>query len=204
MKLECILLENFRQFYGEQEAEFSIADDLNVTVFHGMNGAGKTSLFSAINWCLYGAGVEGIGELVSKRALTEADEGKTVRTTVLIEFRHRARRYIAKRSLTVVRSGQKSRPVGQPEFSLYQTRASGDSNPVDNPVGIMNSVLPANVRPYFFFDGEKMDDLTRAESREVEEAVRNIMRLPALERAETHLNDIATEYRREIRRQGSV
>jgi DNA sulfur modification protein DndD len=203
MKLECVLLKDFRQFYGKQEAEFSMADDLNVTVFHGMNGTGKTSLFSAINWCLYGSGVEGIGELVSRRALAEAGEGETVKAEVLIMFIHQARRYIAKRSLTVVKSGQKGRSVGPAEFSLSQTRASGDSEPKDNPRGFMNWVLPANVQPYFFFDGEKMDDLTRAESREVEEAIRNIMRLPALERAETHLNDIAAAYRREIRKQGS-
>ena len=34
MKLEYIQLKDFRQYYGEQEAEFSLVDDLNVTVFH--------------------------------------------------------------------------------------------------------------------------------------------------------------------------
>ena len=67
----------------------------------------------------------------------------------------------------------------------------------------MNSILPANVRPYFFFNGEKMDDLTRADNRDVQNAVRNVMQLPALERAEEHLSKVAAEYRREIKKQGS-
>jgi len=203
MKLEYISLDDFRQFYGRQDSEFSIVDDLNVTVFHGVNGAGKTSLFSAINWCLYGAGVEGIGELVSRRALVEAEEGDVVTTRVGVMFIHQGHRYVAKRSLSVRKSGKRGIPVGPPEFSLMQIKASGDAEERANPVGYMNSILPANVRPYFFFDGEKMEDLTRADNREVEEAIRNVMRLPAIERAEEHLNTIATEYRREIRRQGS-
>jgi hypothetical protein len=48
-----------------------------------------------------------------------------------------------------------------------------------------------------------MDDLTKAGNKEVEDAVRNIMRIPALERAETHLKEVAAEYRRQIKRQSS-
>lgn len=203
MKLEFIRLEDFRQFYGQQDADFSAFDDLNVTVFHGVNGAGKTSLFSAINWCLYNAGVEDIGELISKRALAEAGEGETVTARVTIGFIHQASRYIAKRSLTVRNSGRKGTSKGRTEFSLTRIKASGDAEELRNPIGYVNAILPANVRPYFFFDGEKMDDLTRADNREVEEAIRNVMRLPALERAEDHLSSIAAEYRRGVKKQGS-
>ena len=54
MKLERITLQNFRQYYGKQRLEFARDQERNVTVIHGVNGAGKTSLFLAINWCLYG------------------------------------------------------------------------------------------------------------------------------------------------------
>jgi DNA sulfur modification protein DndD len=203
MKLEFIRVENFRQFYGQQDADFSIDDELNVTVFHGVNGAGKTSLFSAINWCLYNAGVEDIGQLVSKKALAEASEGESFETKVIISFLHRGNRYIARRALCVKKSEKRNTYNNRTEFSLMRIKASGDAEELGNPVGYMNAILPANVRPYFFFDGEKMDDLTRADNQEVEEAIRNVMRLPALERAERHLGDIASDYRREMRKQGS-
>jgi DNA sulfur modification protein DndD len=203
MKLEFARLKNFRQFCGEQNADFSTFDDLNVTVFHGGNGAGKTSFFSAINWCLYNAGVEDIGELVCREALAKATEGEIVSCSVQIAFLHEGSRYVAQRILEVKKVGSTSQRVNT-DYSMVRIRASGDQEDIPNPVGYMNAILPANVRPYFFFDGEKMDDLTRADNEEVEEAIRNIMRLPALEKAEDHLNDIAREFRREVKKQGSA
>lgn len=203
MKIEFIRLENFRQFRGTQEVELSTLDDLNVTVFHGVNGAGKTSLFRAINWCLYGAGTEDIGELTNRAALANVADGATVKTCVTIVFRQGSARYLAKRLLQTKKLGDKTRAVGSPEFSLIRMSASGDSVEEPNPSLLMNAILPETVRSYFFFDGEKMDDLTRADNKEVAEAVRNVMRLPALERAQGHLEDIAAEFRRDIKKQGS-
>ena len=60
MKLERITLENFRQYFGKQRLEFSRDPQKNVTVIHGVNGAGKTSMFLAINWCLYGKSYENV------------------------------------------------------------------------------------------------------------------------------------------------
>jgi DNA sulfur modification protein DndD len=202
VKLESIRVSNFRQFYGDQDAQFSGLKDRNVTVFHGKNGAGKTSLFSAVNWCLYGAGVEDIGEIVNKRALAEAAEGDLVMCRVMIWFMHESNRYVASRFLRVRRARQRGVSVGT-EFRLTRVLASGDHQEVSNSEGLMNAILPANVRPYFFFDGEKMDDLTKAGNKEVEDAVRNVMRFLALDRAETHLKDIAANYRRQIKKQGS-
>ncbi len=202
MKLEYIRLINFRQYFGEQQADISTFNDLNVTVFHGLNGAGKTSLFAAINWCLYEAGTDNIGQLVSKEAVALADEGATIPCVVTVIFIHKGNRYIAERVIEFKKVGnkpQKSNAI----FTLTRVKKSGDSETIPNPIGVMNSILPANVRPYFFFDGEKMDDLTKAGNTEVEQAVRNIMRLPTLERAQTHLQETADEYRREIKKKGS-
>jgi DNA sulfur modification protein DndD len=202
MKLEFARLVNFRQFYKQQDVGFSTYDDLNVTIIHGDNGAGKTSFFSAINWCLYDEGIDDIGEIVSKRALDEASPGDEVTTSVQISFVHKGKIYVADRNLTVVKqtSGYKHK---NKNFTLTQIKKSGDHVTENNPIGTMNAILPSNVRTYFFFDGEKMDDLTRANSEEVTDAIRNMMRLPALERAKDHLNSIASEFRREVANQGS-
>lgn len=202
MKIEHIRLVNFRQFFGEQTADFSTLDDLNVTVFHGSNGAGKTSLFSAINWCLYDQGVEDIGQLVSKEAISRANNGEQVPCVVTIGFIHRGQRFIAERVANYVKIDNEVRSE-KSDFTFTRILKSGNSKTEFNPIGVMNSILPANVRPYFFFDGEKMDDLTKAGSKDVEDAVRNIMRLPTIERAQEHLQGIAIEFRRELKKKGS-
>lgn len=202
MKLEFIRLINFRQYFGEQTVEVSTFGDLNVTVFHGSNGAGKTSLFSAINWCLYEQGADDIGQLVSKEAMARAPEGERVPCVVTIGFIDKGQRFIAERVAYYRKVGNQVRGE-KTELSLTRILKSGDSEPIFNPIGAMNAILPANVRPYFFFDGEKMDDLTKAGSKDIEDAIRNIMRLPTIERAQEHLQDIADEYRRELRKKGS-
>ena len=54
MLLKKIVIENFRQFIGQQELVFSTEIDKNVTVIMGENGSGKTSLAQTFIWCLYG------------------------------------------------------------------------------------------------------------------------------------------------------
>ena len=50
MILARLVIEDFKQFRGEQEVEFSSSGIIAVM---GPNGAGKTTLFDAIEWCLY-------------------------------------------------------------------------------------------------------------------------------------------------------
>ena len=203
MRLESVALTNFRQFFGRQEAEFSVSRETNVTIFHGDNGAGKTSLFTAINWCLYGVVDDNIGQLASKEAISRVHEGESIETRVEVCFLSDGSRYCASRTLMSRKAGMAGVPQSGGEFTLTQFKATGDNELIRNPIQKMNQILPANVRTYFFFDGEKMDDLTRADSSEVKAAIRNIMRLPSIERAEEHLGEIAGEFRREIKRQGS-
>jgi len=99
MKLERIIIENFRQYFGRQKLTFPKDSQRNVTVIHGVNGAGKTSLFLAINWCLYGEGVSNVGELISKEAISRAKPGEIVHSSVELSFTHNGERYLVSRRL---------------------------------------------------------------------------------------------------------
>ncbi len=54
MKISKIELDNFRQYYGKVEFEFDTDSKKNIVVIVGVNGAGKSNLYNAITWCLYG------------------------------------------------------------------------------------------------------------------------------------------------------
>lgn len=205
MKLEWIKLTNYRQFYSEQTLRLSRDREQNVTVVHGVNGAGKTALFTALNWCLYGLGAENTGELVSKRALVEAPIGDEVEMKVQVAFAHGGQRSIATRVLTVTKTADLQwQPKSQPEFSLSTIRVDGQTRTISNPTGYVESILPSNVRTYFFFDGEKIDQFARpSHENEVKEAVRNVLKIEVLERAKNHLDAVAREYQRDLKRHAS-
>ena len=54
MNISKIELENFRQYGGKIELEFNTDSKKNIVVILGVNGAGKSNLYNAITWCLYG------------------------------------------------------------------------------------------------------------------------------------------------------
>jgi DNA sulfur modification protein DndD len=207
MRLERILLENFRQYHGQQALTFAKGQERNVTVIHGINGAGKTSLFLALNWCLYGRNVEGIkvidnvGELVSKEAVRQANPGDEVRASVQIAFLHNGDRYIVKRILTgskLLTGGLALNELDQ--FTMMRQSPDGKAEPIMNPLGSLNAILPVNAREYFFFDGEKIDNFAKPEAAsQVKDAIFQVLRLEMLERSQRHLENSATQYRKELK-----
>lgn len=55
MKFHRIEVENWRPFRGRSTMDIATIDDRPITLVFGKNGGGKTSMLTAIYWCLYGA-----------------------------------------------------------------------------------------------------------------------------------------------------
>ncbi len=64
MIIESLSVKNFRTFYGEHEINLAPVGQNKFTVIFGENMSGKTSLFLAINWCLYEKALGRLGELI--------------------------------------------------------------------------------------------------------------------------------------------
>lgn len=201
MKIERVTLENFRQYFGRQRLEFAKDKQRRVTVINGVNGAGKTSLFLALNWCLYGEGVDNVGELVSKEAIRVASPSESIDMAVEISFSHEGERYIVKRLRRGTRMLDESVQFNySDEFTMVRILWDGQAEPIKNPIGVINAILPSNVRSYFLFDGEKIDDFAKPEAaKEVKEAIYLVFKLEILDRARRHLESAASDYRRELR-----
>lgn len=206
MKLERITLENFRQYYGPQHLDFSKEKQRKVTVIHGVNGAGKTSLFLAINWCLYGNDVaENVGELISKEAISKAEFSEYVNMSVELTFLHDGERYMVSRTRKSrkMMDGSASSDVSE-DFTVMRMHGDGQTERIKNPIGTINAILPSNVRTYFLFDGEKIDDFAKPESaKQVREAISLVFKLETLDRAQRHLEAVAGDYRKELKNTSS-
>lgn len=213
MLLDRIVIENFRQYYGRNKIEFARDRQRCVTVIHGVNGAGKTSLFLAINWCLYGKSVDNdkivdnVGELMSKEAISRAAPGDRVSTSIELSFLHGGDRFIARRTLRGSKLPNGSVMIdggGDDYFQLMRAQPEGQPEQIRNPIGMINAILPSNVRSYFLFDGEKIDNFAKPESaKDVRDAIYLVLKLEVLERARRHLTTAAEDYRRELKRVSS-
>ncbi len=194
MKLRYITLKNFRAYHGEQTVTFTTDDDRHVTVIHGANGAGKTSLFVAFNWCLYDsqfvrAKFGNIGKLENRRALADDENPET---SVEIGFTHRGTQYCAKRSM----SGNNKTTFLLKSINTFLKRELYDEAASER----IKSIIPENVSVHFFFDGEQIYNFTKpGNEEEVKNAVRNVLRIEEIGRGMKHLADTAAEYRRKLK-----
>ena len=200
MILQKLTMTNFRQFKGEQKIEFASGlepGSENVTVVFGENGRGKTGIFRAIMFCLFGdrylsqdgdapdKDLQKELNLVNVSAL-EQSEGKPVETSVDLIFSHKERKYCLRRVMIGLRKGSETLEELS-EVRLIESLPDGNSKVKEDPFEIsriINSILDKRVKDYFLFDGEKIERLTRANSlqrNEIRKGIRNLLDVDALE-----------------------
>lgn len=167
-------------------------DKTNVVVIHGENGAGKTTILNAFKWCFYGeTDFDTRNEnLLNEQALAEAETSSSLEMVVKVEFEHEGMRHSAKRTALFKKSGAMTyEEVGDSVFALTWTDTSGAHQKSQKSEIHMNQILPEKMQPYFFFNGERIEKLARANAAdEVKAAVKNLMGLEIVERAISHVS----------------
>ena len=202
MRIQSIELENFRQFQNEK-IEFATGKRKNVTLIMGDNGAGKTSLAQAFFWCLYGSVSFQDKVLLNRNRLNYLTPGKSATVTVRLLLEHNQRQY------TIIRTqdylmGNKDVSVRNSEINIKVTDSQGNTswvgsnktNPLSRSQAIeseINDILPRELSRYFFFDGEKIESLSKEissgkKSNSFVEAVNSLTGLRAIQKAIEHLN----------------
>lgn len=195
MLLKTLELKDFRQFKGTQKVEFSTEADKNVTIIMGGNGSGKTTLAQAFTWCLYGNTDFNDKEVFCKAtgAGLAANSSDYVRVTVCLL--HNEREYTIKREQTYKKDVNGIvRPSSQTTLSVSYKDDDGQTvfEKQTDVESRIKEILPVELSHYFFFDGERIDkmskDITKGKSPDFAEAVRNLLGLSAFSAAMEHLN----------------
>ncbi len=215
MFIESLTLRNFRQFRGTHTLRFSQGRK-NVTVVFGENGRGKTGIFRALVFCLFGDrqltqdGSE-VDErevhLVNTSSVQESkQDGKPVEGGVELVFTHADHRYTLKRLLQSIIQQDGERLEEQTEFLLTVEKPDGNCQVVRDPDDIrdrIRGVIDYRVREYFLFDGEKIENLTRAsqhQKKEVSRGVRNLLNIDAIEMGLRALRRLGKDLGKELER----
>lgn len=209
MRIDSIQLTNFRQFYGgTPKIEFAHGTQ-NVTVIHGMNGAGKTALLNAFTWILYGTfskGFRNTDQLINKRAVAETPTGQKVECSGELNFEHAGRKYRYKKVLDGVVTDKNIYPtVREKEILLQYLDSDGQWKTESDFESTIGKILPRDLHSYFFFDGERVEKIVdpgREERADLAKAVKTILRLEPLERTIKHLKKARKNFEEEMSRFG--
>ncbi|MFW6026244.1 MAG: AAA family ATPase, partial [Candidatus Woesearchaeota archaeon] len=205
MLIKGIQLKNFRQYKGKQKIVFSTNKEKNITVIKGGTGAGKTTLLEAFNWCLYGKlNLPNKDSLLTKELANKLEPNETEEVFVEINLIHNNKEYIIKRlhSFMKLNSGELDR-VSKIEKVQYK---KSDGTLVDVDKEEIYNILPDELSTYFFFDGERIENLSkanRAGKKDISNAVKNILGLDILLNAQKHLKKIIKEFEDEYNEDNS-
>lgn len=208
MKLTSIKLCNFRSFYGKTpEIILAGGDFRNTTVIHGNNGSGKTNLLNAFTWVLYerfSAAFASADQLVNKRAIAEVKAGQAVECWVEIEWEHDSKRYNVKRSCRGYKN-EKDFSVGKTELRM---QVAGDDGrwyfPPQQPEEVIGQILPASLHQYFFFDGERIEEIVRSDKKaEIAEATKIFLGVEVVNRSINHLKEAKKTLENELKAIGN-
>jgi len=189
MLLKKLKVVNFRQFYSDStDIEFSTDPDKNITLIHGENGVGKTTLLNAILWCLYEKlthDFERREELICLQSLKEGNKSCRVE----LNFEYEDKQYLAQRSL---------QNTHQSHFKLFEVTDSNYSE-VPNPKAFINSILPDDMAEYFFFHGEGISNINAKKSGEkFKRAIRDILGFRLAETAIGDLKEVNKKWTKEL------
>ncbi|WP_008318103.1 AAA family ATPase [Leptolyngbya sp. PCC 6406] len=200
MKLLSLKLFNFRQFWGEVALELAHQNGRSVTIIHGNNGAGKTTLLNGFTWVLYDQRSPAFapGPLINNRAVAETAPGSQVECWAEVLFEHNGKEYQARRSClgTKTAEGESSESA-----STLQLKINGklipDKDEVEDAIG---SVLPISLHRYFFFDGERIEQIVKTENRaDMATAIKTLLSVEMLERGINHLDYARKQLEKELR-----
>lgn len=221
MKFKTLTLENFRQFVGIQTINFSIDSQKNTTLILGKNGNGKTGIFRAIMFALYGDyslsqdQSKDKNELVNWKILKE-NPGRAIIAKVTLNFEHLGINYSLTRCaaakyesgeytvVPILRDSSISPIALEYTSSLGETKKVEEENEIQR---IIEEILPKSMSEFFFFDGEQrsslLDDTKVKNKKEqrnrIQKEIYKILQLEPLEEARKILKSLQTEYRKTVK-----
>lgn len=195
MLLESIKLENFRQFRNEYIEFAQGADGKNVTIIIGDNGTGKTTFAQAFFWCMYGETEFSDKNMLNKLVAAEMKPGQESKVQVTLKLTHGNVSYTLMREQTYRKDYSNRIKGDNTVFDLAIKDANGNTSYVKKTLceGEVKSILPKELSKYFFFDGERIEKMSKdistgKKATDFAEAVKGLLGLNAMFSAIQHFN----------------
>jgi DNA sulfur modification protein DndD len=165
MKFIKLTIENYKSFQFATEIPFPMSEDgRSIFLIGGMNGAGKTSIIEAINYCIYGAKIEDIYRNINRR---EKAKGNVNVVFELVMEMDDGAELIVKRSWS---AGAVDDPKPRDLTERLVVVRDGKRVSIQNQEiwqDFIRATIPPGITQFFFFDGEKIQEIAADDHSEV-------------------------------------
>lgn len=189
MLIKSLRMENFRQFKGTTEVDFSCDPEKNVTIILGDNTVGKTTLLQAFNWCFYGKATfnQNPDFLLNYEVAAEMMPKDRRNVEVEITLIHDDTEYVLSRLQKYTFYGDSVKGDRYPVVKVSYKQPDGQMESVKavQVTNVINNILPEELSSYFFFDTERVNSISTR--KDVADAVKGLLGLSAIDSAIKHL-----------------
>ena len=205
MRFTSVEITNFGPYLGKQTLDLPVGEQ-SVLLIHGDNMSGKTSLFNAMRWCLYGVAKDRAGSPIPTKDLLNVNAyyggNKFVSVTIRMDLDLDAGG--SELVLTRQKQGKKGLPLPEKEEDFEELLFVEQDGKVLTPNDfseLVGDLIPEEISRFFLFDGELLKEyeaLVREggerEGRVVRESIEMILGLPSV----TNGRDDVLEVKREL------
>lgn len=195
MKFKKLIINNLRQFKGVNEIEFSTDSEKNITVIYGGITYGKTTLLQAFNWVLYNQlNLQNPSQLLNLEVEDEMNPGDSTSVSAELYLEKEdndddGNQYRFKRVQNYY-TNLDGQVIPTSSFAIVEKKINDTWEKAGTFEDEVNKILPQNLSTYFFFDGERMDVISKEQrkgSQEVGNSVKSILGLEHFNTAIKHL-----------------
>ena len=209
LRIKSVTIKNFRAYHGDSgPILFSRDQSSPVTIFHGTNGLGKTSLFNAIHWGIYGKERKSKDHKTKSEGLVNSYVIDTISdgvddemfVKIQIENQNEDLQYEIQRKILLSKEGIGTDLITSdvlggkvPRYIVannevifsYKDPDSDDGEllKTSNPItvsSLLKKIFPRQLSNFFLLDGELLDDFMNSNDAFVKNGIEQISQLPLL------------------------
>ena len=165
MKINKLVLKNFRSYEEETTFDFSTTKEKNIILVGGKNGAGKSTIFEAIKLCIYGPMAykyQGFNSSYISRIKSNINNNSLKNDTVdaFVSIDIELSESTEKNTYTLVRQWTFKDKKLDEKFLVYKNFAiiPLDKEELNYFENYITSIISPKIFEFFFFDGEHLSE----------------------------------------------
>jgi len=205
MIIRSVEMQNFMPYVGEQKVSFDTSKEHPVVLIYGENNRGKSSLFSAIKWSMYGEHIDRTGRKTPEESIlndSAFDAGaRTFSVTIALESDGDS--YLIQRSseVNVDRDGNR---ISTKQKVTMRKNANFVEHVEIQPT--INQIMNKEISIFFLCDMEVLEDYEKLVKDDklaaegIKNAIEDILGVPAIVAVREGLNAVSSDALVEIKK----